>query len=168
MTELPTNSSLSIFLSLYQHAIAPLLFPCFTLTFSYSPRISTELLYWVLFLLEPLFWGVSVSILLLFWRDCVVVPLIFAIFFIALDIFTVLVFSWDDESVYGLILVERWVNFVFCGLGKEGGINWSRQGGLWRKSFRFWRELVAHRGLILSLGHAILCYLHLWSKHGPL
>ena len=28
-----------------------------------------------------------------------------------------LVSSWDDESVCGLILVGQWNNFVFCGLG---------------------------------------------------
>ena len=123
MTELSTNSSLSIFLSLYQHAIAPLLF-----FMRYSPRVCTQMLYWVLFLLEPFFCGVSVSILLLFWRDCVVVPLILPSFSSLWSSSLLLIFSWDDESVCGLILVEPWVNFVFCGLGKEGGINWSRQG----------------------------------------
>ena len=40
--------------------------------------------------------------------------MIFSIFIIAL---VILVSSWDDESVCGLILFGQWVNFMFLGIG---------------------------------------------------
>ena len=117
------SSSWIIFLLLYQNTIASLLFPV-----GYCPCIYTQLLYYVLFWLELLFCDVYCVDFLLYWGDCAVVPMIFSIFIIAL---VILVSSWDDESVCGLILFGQWVNFMFLGIGASMVLTlvlWADQG----------------------------------------
>lgn len=106
------SSSWIIFLLLYQNTIASLLF-----SVGYCPCIYTQLLYYVLFWLELLFCDVYCIDFLLYWGDCAFFPLSLVSSSLLWSSSLLLVSSWDDESVCGLILFGQWVNFMFCGIG---------------------------------------------------
>ena len=102
-----SSSNSSFFLLLYQHTTTSLLF-----SMGYSPWLCTQLLYWVLFWLEPLFCGVY----------CVEFLLAFRGLYCCSHNLRYLCHYFGHLCCWFLLwmmsqLVGQWVNFAFCGSG---------------------------------------------------